>query len=166
MQYHTILILCVKSLSRVRPLYCSLPQGLQPTRLLCPWNSPGKNTGVGCHSLLQGIFLAKGSNPDLLHWRQMLYHLSYYTIFTYPIFTYCSISVSFKIAKCTSSNFFKTDLVILGPLNFVMNFRISLSTSIKKPTGFWWALYSSLCFLITLQNKYATLYLHHEISLE
>ena len=32
------------------------PHGLQPTRLLCPWDSPGKNTGVGCHSLLQEIF--------------------------------------------------------------------------------------------------------------
>ena len=30
--------------------------GLQPTRLLCPWDSPGKNTGVGCHALLQGMF--------------------------------------------------------------------------------------------------------------
>ena len=30
--------------------------GLQPTRLLCPWHYPGKNTGVGCHALLQGIF--------------------------------------------------------------------------------------------------------------
>ena len=36
--------------------------GLQPTRLLCPWDSPGKNTGVGCHALLQGIFLTQGSN--------------------------------------------------------------------------------------------------------
>ena len=33
------------------------PHGLLPTRLLCPWNSPGKNTRVGCYSLLQGIFL-------------------------------------------------------------------------------------------------------------
>ena len=32
------------------------PRGLQPTRLVCPWDSPGKNTGVGCHALLQGIF--------------------------------------------------------------------------------------------------------------
>ena len=32
------------------------PYGLQPARLLCPWDSPGKNTGVGCHFLLQGIF--------------------------------------------------------------------------------------------------------------
>ena len=35
------------------------------TRLLCPWDSPGKNTGVGCHALFQGIFLTQGSNPGL-----------------------------------------------------------------------------------------------------
>ena len=35
--------------------------------LLCPWNFPGKNTGVGCHSLFQGIFLTQGLNPHLLH---------------------------------------------------------------------------------------------------
>ena len=45
------------------------PKGLQPTRLLCPWNSPGKNSGVCCHFLLQGIFLTQGSNPCLLHWQ-------------------------------------------------------------------------------------------------
>ena len=43
----------------------------------CPWNSPGKNTGVGSQSLLQGIFLIHGSNPHLLHCRQVLYHLSH-----------------------------------------------------------------------------------------
>ena len=43
------------------------PYGLWPARLLCPWNSPGKNTRVGCHFLLQGIFLTQGSNPRLLH---------------------------------------------------------------------------------------------------
>ena len=52
------------------------PHGLCPTRLLCPWDSPGKNTGVGCHVLLQGIFLAQGLNPSLLHWRWALYQLS------------------------------------------------------------------------------------------
>ena len=48
------------------------PHGLEPTRLLCPWNSPGKNTGVGCHFLLLGVFLTQGSNPLLLrplHWQ-------------------------------------------------------------------------------------------------
>ena len=39
------------------------PWTTQPTRLLCPWNFLGKNTEVGCHSLLQGIFLIQGSNP-------------------------------------------------------------------------------------------------------
>ena len=41
------------------------PYGLQPARLLCPWWSPGKNTGVGCHVLLQGIFPTQGWNPHL-----------------------------------------------------------------------------------------------------
>ena len=45
--------------------------------LLCPWDSPGKNTGVGSQSLLQGIFQTQGSNPGLLHCRQLLYHLSH-----------------------------------------------------------------------------------------
>ena len=38
-------------------------------RLLCPWNSPGKNTGVGSHSLLQGIFPTQGLNLGFLHWQ-------------------------------------------------------------------------------------------------
>ena len=40
---------------------------LQPARLLCPWDSPGQSTGVGCHFLLQGIFLTQGLNLLLLH---------------------------------------------------------------------------------------------------
>ena len=50
---------------------------MEPARLLCPWNSPDKNTGVGSHSLLQGIFLTQGLNTGLLHCRQILYHLSH-----------------------------------------------------------------------------------------
>ena len=46
-------------------------------QLLCPWNSPGKNTGVGSHSLLQGIFPTLGLNLCLLYCRQILYHLSH-----------------------------------------------------------------------------------------
>ena len=42
------------------------PHGLWPTRLLCPWDSPGKNTGVGFHSLLQGIFPNPGIKPRSL----------------------------------------------------------------------------------------------------
>ena len=43
--------------------------GLQLARLLCPWNSPDKDTGVGSHSLLQGIFLTQELKPDLPHWQ-------------------------------------------------------------------------------------------------
>ena len=53
------------------------PHGLQPARLLCPWDSPGKITGVGSHFLLQGISLTQGLNSALLHCRQILYHLSH-----------------------------------------------------------------------------------------
>ena len=42
---------------------------------LCPWNSPGKNTGVGSHSLLQGIFLTQGSNLGFPHCRQIYIYL-------------------------------------------------------------------------------------------
>ena len=45
------------------------PHGLQPSRLLCPWDFPSKNTGMGHHFLLQGIFLTQGSNLHLLHWQ-------------------------------------------------------------------------------------------------
>ena len=54
-----------------------LPCGLLPARLLCPWDSPSKNTGVGFHALLRGIFPTQGSNLcllHLLHCRRILYH--------------------------------------------------------------------------------------------
>ena len=47
------------------------PHGLWPARLLCPWDSPGRNTGVGCHSLPQGIFLTQRWNLCLLYCRQI-----------------------------------------------------------------------------------------------
>ena len=47
-------------------------------RLLYPWNSPGENTGVGCHSFLQEILPTQWFNPGLLHCRQFLYHQSHY----------------------------------------------------------------------------------------
>ena len=72
--YYFLIKVKVKSLSHVwlcDPVDCS------PTRLLHPWDSPGKNTGVSCHFLLQGILPTQGSNPDLPHCRQTLYPLSH-----------------------------------------------------------------------------------------
>ena len=53
------------------------PMDCNPTRFLCLWNFLGKNTGVDSHSFLHGIFPTQGSNPDLLHCRQILSRLSY-----------------------------------------------------------------------------------------
>ena len=60
---------CAKSL-QLCPTLC--PHGLQPSRLLCLRDFPGKNTGMGCCALLQGIFPTQGLNPYLLcllHWQ-------------------------------------------------------------------------------------------------
>ena len=53
----------------------SRPHG--PTRLLCAWEFSGKNTGLGCHFLLQGIFPTQGLNLRLLHWQADILPLSY-----------------------------------------------------------------------------------------
>ena len=54
-----------------------MSDSLPPQGLYSPWNSPGQNTEVGSHSLLQGIFQMQGSNPGLLHCRQLLHQLSH-----------------------------------------------------------------------------------------
>jgi len=53
------------------------PTFCDPKDSYSPWDFPAKNTGVGCHFLLQGIFLAQGSNQGLLHCRRILYRLSH-----------------------------------------------------------------------------------------
>ena len=65
----------VKLLSHAR-LFAT-PWTVACTKLLHPRDFQGKNTGVGCHFLLQGIFPTQGSNPGLLHCRQRLYLLSH-----------------------------------------------------------------------------------------
>ena len=61
------MLMCVLSTSVMSDSL--LPYGLWPARLLCPWDSPGKNTGVGCHVFLQRIFSTQWSNPGLLYWQ-------------------------------------------------------------------------------------------------
>ena len=51
-------------------------------QVLLPYNFLGKNDGVGSHSLSQGIFLTQGLNPGLLHYKQILYHLSHWGMCT------------------------------------------------------------------------------------
>ena len=70
MEMSSSLLQCQNSMSmclcaQLYPALCD-PVDYKPTRLLCPWDFWGKNTGVGCHFLLQGLFLTQRSNPCLL----------------------------------------------------------------------------------------------------
>ena len=67
-------MLCLVSQSC--PTLCD-PMDCSPPGSSVHGDSPGKNTGVGCHALLQGIIPTQGSNPGLWHCRQILYHLSH-----------------------------------------------------------------------------------------
>ena len=69
---HTDLGMCVLSRD---PLFV-IPWTVA-RQLCCPWDSPGKKTGMGCHFLLQGNFLTQELNPGLSHYRRILYHLSH-----------------------------------------------------------------------------------------
>ena len=53
---------------------CVISWTVKAASFLCPWDFPVKNTGVGCHYLLQGFFLNQGSKLCLLHWQVDLYH--------------------------------------------------------------------------------------------
>ena len=68
---HACLYSCSVIVNSLRPF------GLQPDRLLSPRDSPGKNTGVSCNFLIQGIFPTQGSKLRLLHCRQILNLLSH-----------------------------------------------------------------------------------------
>ena len=63
---HVFFVVVVQPVSHIR-LFCDLMDNVQPTRLLCPRDLPGKNTEVVCHFLLQGIFFTQGLIPCLLH---------------------------------------------------------------------------------------------------
>ena len=72
-QEHWLLLCCV-----IRSVVSDSlqPHGLESSRLLCPWESPGKNTGMSCYFLLQRVFPTQGWNLCLLHDRQILLLLS------------------------------------------------------------------------------------------
>ena len=57
--------MCVCKLLQSCPILCDIMDCSLPMGLLCPWDFPGKNTGVGCQALVQGIFLTQGLNLSL-----------------------------------------------------------------------------------------------------
>ena len=85
------------------------PYRLQPARLLCPWNFPGKNIRVGCHFLLRGIFPTQESNPGLLHllhWQAdslPLNHLGSLSVF--ELLISLSLTTPFKVGISTFPRF-------------------------------------------------------------
>ena len=66
----------VKSVSRLES-ESTAPRTVQPAWFVCPRESPAKNTGVGCHALLQGIIPTQETNLGLLHCRRIIYCLSH-----------------------------------------------------------------------------------------
>ena len=117
------------------------PHGLYPAGLLCPWSSPGKNTWVGFCTLLQEIFPTQGSNPGLLHYRQILYCLSHQEnpyIFLNFLYNYFKSLYNNPFVLLSENNFFflksTLRLYLLTPLSFffflylcVLGFHLSWS---------------------------------------
>ena len=96
------------------------PHRLHPTRLLCPWDSPGKNIGLGYHALLQGIFPLQGLNPlvlCLLYWRAGSLPMSH-------------LGKQFSLHR---SKIEKTPLKSWSNLNNLHTGRLSTSTSSERP---------------------------------
>ena len=87
------------------------PHGLKPTRLLCPWASPGKNTGVGCQSLLQGY----------------IYIYTHTYTYTYKAEWYVYMYISY-ISICMYVSFFLSTIACLGIFNSVWNVVLEFSS--------------------------------------
>ena len=88
-------ILCCCYLGAQSCLTLWRPHGLSPIRLLCPWDFPGKNTGVGCHFLLQGILLTRDQTRVSYIGRLVLYHWATWevsSIYMYQIITWYALN--------------------------------------------------------------------------
>ena len=129
-------------------------------RQLCPWNSPGKNIGVGCHSLLQGIFPTQGLKLMLLHCKETLYHLGHqgsHHIYEKKIFFFrtlyytlkCPVIVQKPVSSRNSAeNIFQTGFITSSQhtqmlsnlytllMNHILSFIFLLSFKNQSPRGF------------------------------
>ena len=103
-------------------------------------DSPGRNTGVGCHALLQGIFPTQGSNPGLPHCRQILYHQSHVAgLIFHPKFT---LPLNLEIKSWVRGSEGKNDFK-LQTCTFFSPFEFKFSTPI-------WSM-PSLCLILLLK---------------
>ena len=107
------------------------PHGLNPTRLLCAWDFPGKNIGVGCHFLLQGILLSQGSNLHLwclLHWRADSLPLSHQG----SLFIVIAPKYINKSTLCHLFKLFKSQSCHVDSKNDIPNFTYIVSENRKR----------------------------------
>ena len=110
------------------------PYGLQPTRVLCPWDFPGKNTGVGCHFLLQGIFPTQVLNLGLRHCRQISYrlsHLAFHVDFLIKAILTSLKWYCFVVLICFS-------LVISDAEHLLWPLAICWISTLHPHVGWWW----------------------------
>ena len=157
-------MLCL--VAQLCPLFVT-PWAVHPVRLLCPWDSPGKNTRVGCHFLLQGIFPTQELNPGLLHCRMILYysamdfpHKGSPSLLDCPIHGHitvhnilydCFVSLQYQLLFLLFNSY-------LGPLFFLVSLAKSLSIfkSFLKTSS--WSHWSFLLFLWSLFYFLSDLY--------
>ena len=101
---------CAQSLSCdqlfATPRTCS-PPPWRPARFLCPWDSLGKNTGLGCHFLLQEIAPTQGSNSRLLHWPAVSLSLSHLGSPMYRNIVHCKNFCNLLAAKSSTEDIFR-----------------------------------------------------------
>ena len=113
---------------------------LWPARLLCPWNFPGKNAGVGCHSLLQRITLTQGLNPCLLHCRHILLPLSHWRSPNRQVLNSININRKVPVYSYTYA-YVDRHLAFLGKL-YLEVYLNTLSAIVPEMELVW-----SLCFV-------------------
>ena len=143
------------------------PSGLQPTRLLCPWDSPGKNNGVGYHFLLHGIFPTQGSNPHLLYlscWFSSVQSLSCVQLFATPWTAAhqasLSITNSWSLPKLMSieSVMPSNHLILCHPLLLLPSIFPSIRVfSNESALHIRWPKYWSFSFSITPSSEHSGL---------
>ena len=116
-----------QSLSHVKFSTCN--SMLKLSRLLCPWDFPGKNTGVGCHFLLQGIFLTQGSNSCLLHWQVDSLPLSHLGS---PIDTILAVKGGGELSRHRDLATVRTKNMVMGPQGGHTLYSVQFSHSVTS----------------------------------
>ena len=142
---------------------------------MTPWtvflhgDSPVENTGVGCHAFLQGIFPSQWSNPGLLHFRGVLYHLSYQgspRILEWVAYSFSRESSLLRNqtrVSCISSRFFISWAT--GEAHVTIYVYINLNTSSYWCLPFSFITTYSLLLLQAITAKVRKLIFHHPPSI-